>query len=65
MLSKEVIEFFKKSRELIDHSHSMEMATNYKKDKFNYALYGILLQQALKEIGNEDEFKQVYSNGIY
>ena len=27
-LSKETIEFFKKSRELMDHTHKMAMATN-------------------------------------
>lgn len=64
-LSQETIEFFKKSRELIDYSHSMEMATNYKPKEFNYSHYGLLLIKALKELGNEEEIKKIYPNGLY
>ena len=63
-MSDEIIEFFKRSRELIDYSHSMEMATNYKPKEFNYSSYGALLIKALKEMGNEDEIKRVYPNGL-
>lgn len=64
-LSKETIEFFKKSRELVDHSQSMAMATNYKPRDFNYSQYGILLTKALKEVGDEEEIRKVYPNGLY
>lgn len=64
-LSEETIEFFKKTRELIDHTQSMAMATNYKIKAFNYSHYGKLLTKALKEVGDEEEVKKVYPNGLY
>ncbi|WP_300382684.1 hypothetical protein [Clostridium sp.] len=63
-MSEETIEFFKRSRELIDYSHSMQMATNYKSKGFNYGHYGALLMKALKEMGNEDEIKRIYPKGL-
>lgn len=63
-LDKETIEFFNQSRELIEHSYSMQMATNYKAKKFNYSNYGVLLRKALKDIANENEIKQVYPGGV-
>ena len=63
-MSNETIEFFKRSRQLIEYAHSMEMATNYKPKEFNYSSYGTLLIKALKEMGSEDEIKRIYPNGL-
>lgn len=63
-LSEDCIEFFKRSNELVDHSHSMEMATNYKANKFNYNYYSILLMNVLKEIATDEEIKKIYPRGI-
>ena len=63
-LSNETKEFLKNSRELVDHASSMQLATSYKK-KFNYGYYCLQLQKATKELGSEEDVKDIYPCGLH
>lgn len=60
-LNNEEKKFFKNCRELVAHSHSMEMATGYNKNKFNYMAFSMQLQKIVRKLGNEDDFKEIYN----
>lgn len=58
MLGENVVKLILEVRKLIDHSHSMEMATHYK--KFNYGYIDRLIQKIVEKQANEDEIKTLY-----
>lgn len=45
--TKKLIEI---SKDLEEHANSMENATGYRKNKFNYAYYALIRQNAKKEM---------------
>ncbi len=58
MLGENIVKLILEVRKLIDHSHSMEMATRYK--KFNYGYIDRLIQKIVEKQANEDEIKTLY-----
>lgn len=51
-------------RELIDHSQSADMVTNYHKGRFNHGNSCRLLHQFLRENADEKEIKLIYPKGL-
>lgn len=45
-----VEKLIKLSSELLDYSKSMQMATKYKANEFNFGYYTLVLQQARQEV---------------
>lgn len=43
-------ELLNKDKELISYSMSMEMATKYKENKYNYSYHALIRQKAAKEL---------------
>lgn len=62
-LNDETIAFLKNCRLLVDHAVCMQLATGYKK-KFNYGYYCLQLQKVTKELGSEEDVKEIYPNGL-
>lgn len=62
-LSEETKEFLKNCRKLVDHAASMQTATGYKKE-FNYGHYCRQLQRTTKELGSEEDVKDIYQCGL-
>lgn len=62
MLGEDVVKLILEIRKLIDHSHSMEMATHYK--KFNYGFIDRLIQKIVEKQASEDELKELYPKCI-
>lgn len=63
-LSNETKEFLKNCRKLVDHASSMQVSTGYGQ-KFNYGYYCLQLQRATKELGSEEDVKEIYPSGLY
>ncbi|MEG2412642.1 MAG: hypothetical protein RSA29_17795 [Clostridium sp.] len=63
-MSDDVVDFLKKSRELLDYCSRMEMATKYRTDAFNYGEYRFLLHAAVKEVCSKEEVLKIYSQGL-
>ena len=61
----EVIEFLKKSKELLDYCHSMDITIRYHPRGFNYSEYRYLLQEVVKELCNEREILKIYNQGLH
>lgn len=64
MMGPTMFEFMKMSRELLDHAHCSEMATNYHIGFFDYGYYTRLLHKVVLEKGDADEIKALYPSGI-
>lgn len=64
-MSDGVIEFLKKSRELLDYCSSMDLTIRYQPKGFNYGEYRYLLQETAKELCNEAEILKVYNQGLH
>lgn len=62
MMKIEAIEqLIKMDKELTEHSICMEMATHYKKNKYNYGYQAIVRQRAEKEL---EQIKREADNGL-
>lgn len=62
-LSNETVEFLKNCRNLVDHAACMQLATGYRQ-KFNYGYFSLQLQRATKELGSEEDAKEIYPSGL-
>lgn len=64
MNDNDILEFLKKSKDLLEYCSCMDMAIRYQPKGFNYSEYRYLLKNAVNELCNEEDRLKIYNNGI-